>query len=77
MLAEYPAAREIIWCQEEPQNQGAWYQIRHRLQEGLGPDEQLFYAGRAGAAAPASGIFQRHVQEQQALVDTALRASAS
>jgi 2-oxoglutarate dehydrogenase E1 component len=77
VLAEYPAAREIIWCQEEPQNQGAWYQIRHRLQEGLGSDEQLFYAGRAGAAAPASGIFQRHVQEQQALVDTALRASAS
>ena len=49
----------------------------HRLQEGLGPDKQLFYAGRAGAAAPASGIVQRHVQEQQALVDTALRASAS
>ena len=77
VLTEYPAAREIIWCQEEPQNQGAWYQIRHRLQEGRSPEERLFYAGRAGAAAPASGIFQRHVQQQQALVETALRASAS
>jgi 2-oxoglutarate dehydrogenase E1 component len=77
VLNEYSAAREIIWCQEEPQNQGAWYQIRHRLQTGLGPDDRLFYAGRPGAAAPASGIFQRHVQQQQALVETALRASAS
>jgi 2-oxoglutarate dehydrogenase E1 component len=75
ILAEYPAASDIIWCQEEPQNQGAWYQIRHRLQEGLASNRQLFYAGRAGAAAPASGIFQRHVQEQQALVETALRAT--
>lgn len=77
VLVEYSAAREIIWCQEEPQNQGAWYQIRHRLQEGIGRDSGLFYAGRPGAAAPASGIFQRHVQQQQALVETALRASAS
>ncbi|MDH3511571.1 MAG: 2-oxoglutarate dehydrogenase E1 component, partial [Gammaproteobacteria bacterium] len=77
VLNEYSAAREIIWCQEEPQNQGAWYQIRHRLQTGLGQDDRLFYAGRPGAAAPASGIFQRHVQQQQALVETALRASAS
>ena len=76
VLAEYSAASDIIWCQEEPQNQGAWYQIRHRLQEGIGQDSRLFYAGRAGAAAPASGIFQRHVQQQQALVETALRASA-
>jgi 2-oxoglutarate dehydrogenase E1 component len=76
VLAEYTAAQDIIWCQEEPQNQGAWYQIRHRLQEGIGSGRSLFYAGRAGAAAPASGIFQQHVQQQQALVETALRASA-
>ena len=74
VLAEYSAASDIVWCQEEPQNQGAWYQIRHRLRNGIGPDSRLFYAGRAGAAAPASGIFQRHVQQQQALVESALRA---
>ena len=45
-LARYPNAKEIVWCQEEPQNQGAWYQIRHRLQEALRDDHELFYAGR-------------------------------
>ena len=71
-LAPYPRATEIIWCQEEPQNQGAWYQIRHRLQEPLRDDQSLYYAGRAGAAAPASGIFKVHLQQQQALVEAAL-----
>jgi 2-oxoglutarate dehydrogenase E1 component len=73
-LAKYPAAREIVWCQEEPQNQGAWYQIRHQLQRPLQEGQQVFYAGRRGAAAPAPGIFQLHVQQQQTLVETALSA---
>ncbi len=74
-LALYPAAKEIVWCQEEPQNQGAWYQIRHRLQEPLAAGQELFYAGRAAAAAPAPGVFQVHVYQQQMLVDTALGVS--
>ena len=53
-------------------NQGAWYQIKHRLQEPLRDHQQLYYAGRAGAAAPASGIFKVHLQQQQALVEAAL-----
>ena len=57
VLAKYPNAREVVWCQEEPQNQGAWYQIRHRLQTLVGKRE-LLYAGRAPAAAPATGITQ-------------------
>mgnify|MGYP001114648782 CR=1 FL=1 len=73
-IAAYPAAHEIVWCQEEPQNQGAWYQIRHQLQRPLPEGEEVFYAGRAGAAAPAPGIFQLHVQQQQALVEAALSA---
>jgi len=77
LLAGYQQATEIVWCQEEPQNQGAWYQIRHRLQEALGDGHQLLYAGRPGAAAPASGIFQLHVQQQQALVEEALGMSAA
>jgi 2-oxoglutarate dehydrogenase E1 component len=72
VLASYPNADEIIWCQEEPQNQGAWYQIRHRLQEPLQDSQQLYYSGRAGAAAPASGVYKLHVQQQQALVHAAL-----
>ena len=71
-IASYSNAKEIVWCQEEPQNQGAWYQIRHRLQEPLVDDQQLYYAGRPSAAAPASGVFKLHLQQQQALVEAAL-----
>ena len=77
ILRKYSNAREVVWCQEEPQNQGAWYQIRHRLQEGLSPDHQLLYAGRAPAAAPATGIFKMHVEQQQGLVDAALRSTST
>lgn len=72
VLDRYPAVREVVWCQEEPQNQGAWYQIRHRLQEPLGRAQELYYAGRPAAAAPAPGVFQLHVYQQQVLVNTAL-----
>jgi 2-oxoglutarate dehydrogenase E1 component len=77
VIAQFKHAREIVWCQEEPQNQGAWYQIRHRLMESLSNEHQLFYAGRLGAAAPASGIFQLHVRQQQALVEAALKLDSS
>jgi len=76
-IDKYPHAREIVWCQEEPQNQGAWYQIRHRLQNPLTDSRQLFYAGRENAAAPASGIFKLHLQQQQALVEAALGIKTS
>ncbi len=72
VIGSYPQAQDIVWCQEEPQNQGAWYQVRHRLQEPLGNEQQLYYAGRPGAAAPASGVFKLHLQQQQALVEAAL-----
>jgi 2-oxoglutarate dehydrogenase E1 component len=68
----YGHVEEVIWCQEEPLNQGAWYQIKHRLQEPLSAHQQLYYAGRPGAAAPASGVFKVHLQQQQALVEAAL-----
>jgi 2-oxoglutarate dehydrogenase E1 component len=71
-LERYAHVKDIIWCQEEPQNQGAWYQIRHRLQEAMGDEQQLYYAGRSSAAAPASGIFKVHLQQQQALLEAAL-----
>jgi 2-oxoglutarate dehydrogenase E1 component len=71
-LGRYPAAREIVWCQEEPCNQGAWYQIQHQLREALRADQRLDYAGRAASAAPATGHYQRHVEEQRTLVREAL-----
>jgi 2-oxoglutarate dehydrogenase E1 component len=74
VLAKYPNAREVVWCQEEPQNQGAWYQIRHRLQALVGKRE-LLYAGRPPAAAPATGITKIHEQEQRGLIEAALSAT--
>jgi 2-oxoglutarate dehydrogenase E1 component len=73
VLQKYSNAREIVWCQEEPQNQGSWYQIRHRLQSKLGENHELLYAGRAGAAAPATGIAALHEQQQRNLVAAALQ----
>jgi 2-oxoglutarate dehydrogenase E1 component len=73
ILRKYENAREIVWCQEEPQNQGGWYQIRHRLQAPLGPKDELLYAGRGGAAAPATGISALHEQQQKNLVTAALQ----
>jgi len=75
VLRRYPNAKEVVWCQEEPQNQGAWYQIRHRLQEPLSPKQELLYAGRAPAAAPAAGIFQLHAMQQTGIVAAAIKAT--
>jgi 2-oxoglutarate dehydrogenase E1 component len=73
ILRKYSNAYEIVWCQEEPQNQGGWYQIRHRLQSKLSERHELLYAGRAGAAAPATGISALHEQQQKNLVTAALQ----
>jgi len=77
ILNRYPNAREVVWCQEEPQNQGAWYQIRHRLQELALGRRPVLYAGRAPAAAPATGIGKIHEIEQQGLVSAALHSTAT
>jgi len=77
VLARYKNAHEVVWCQEEPENQGAWYQIRHRLQEPLGRKYTVSYAGRAASAAPAVGYYTLHGQQQRELVASALGASAA
>ena len=75
LLARYPKAREVVWCQEEPQNQGAWYQIRHQLERPIAGKRELLYSGRAPAAAPATGIAKVHEAEQAAIVRAALSAT--
>src|SRR6202166_1192814 len=75
ILRKYANAHEVVWCQEEPQNQGSWYQIRHRLQLPLSAKHELLYAGRAGAAAPATGIAALHEQQQKNLVTAALQGT--
>ena len=72
ILSRYPAAEEVVWCQEEPKNQGAWYQIRHHLQSCLGPGHVLRYVGRARSPSPATGYYAVHVAEQTKLVEEAL-----
>jgi 2-oxoglutarate dehydrogenase E1 component len=70
------ARADVVWCQEEPQNQGAWYQIRHHLQHCLAKGQELHYAGRDRSPSPAVGHMADHVREQQQLVADALTAPA-
>lgn len=74
-LKRYPNA-EVVWCQEEPANQGAWHFVDRRIEAALTAAKHKAgrprYVGRPEAAAPATGLAKRHAVEQAALVDTAL-----
>ncbi len=72
VLDQYPNAKDIVWCQEEPENQGALYQIRHRLEAPLSPQHQFLYACRHRAASTAVGYHKVHVQQQEQVVEAAL-----
>ena len=74
LLSAYNQAQEIVWCQEEPRNQGAWYQIQHHLRVLTGPAQSLGYAGRAPSASTACGYPKLHQEQQRALVEHALSA---
>ena len=71
-LARFKAATDVVWCQEEPQNQGAWYQIRHHLTHCMQDGQSLHYAGRSRSPSPAAGHLADHVAEQVKLVADAL-----
>lgn len=72
VLAGFSQAKQIVWVQEEPRNQGAWYQIRHRLEYQLQPGQTLSYAGRDSSASPAVGYLSKHVAQLKAFVNDAL-----
>jgi len=72
MIASYPNAKTIVWCQEEPQNQGAWDQIKHRFSRLHKSGRQIYFVGRQSAAAPATGFHQVHKEEQETLIDDAM-----
>ncbi|NKI34146.1 2-oxoglutarate dehydrogenase E1 component [Wenzhouxiangella sp. XN79A] len=72
IIERYKKAEQVIWCQEEPMNQGAWFQIRHHLQACVRDDQSLDYAGRSPSASPAVGYYQVHVEQQEKLVRDAL-----
>lgn len=71
-LLPYKNVKGIVWCQEEPQNQGAWYGIKHTIESCLTSGQQLTYAGRSASASPATGYTSLHLDQQQALVQEAL-----
>uniref|UniRef100_UPI0035B0AC89 2-oxoglutarate dehydrogenase E1 component n=1 Tax=Hylemonella sp. TaxID=2066020 RepID=UPI0035B0AC89 len=70
-LKKYPNATDIVWCQDEPQNQGAWFFIQHNIHENMLDGQKLGYAGRAASASPAVGYAHLHQDQQKALVEAA------
>jgi len=70
-LRKFPNASEILWCQDEPQNQGAWFFIQHNIHENMVEGQKLGYSGRAASASPAVGYSHLHQEQQKALVEGA------
>jgi 2-oxoglutarate dehydrogenase E1 component len=72
-IAAYPNATEVLWCQEEPGNQGAWHRIQHYLLRHLRKGMRLDYALRPSSAAPAAGYLAIHQEQQKAVIEAAFR----
>jgi 2-oxoglutarate dehydrogenase E1 component len=70
-LKRFPNATEIVWCQDEPQNQGAWFFVQHYIHENMLDGQKLGYAGRGASASPAVGYAHLHQEQQKALLDQA------
>ena len=76
-LGAYPRLREVVWCQDEPKNQGAWYYIEHRIRKVLKANQTLRYAGRPASASTAAGYHDLHVQQQKQLLEAAFGLSVT
>jgi 2-oxoglutarate dehydrogenase E1 component len=76
-LAKFPHAKEIVWCQEEPQNQGAWYRLRAYFRADAGPTQVVSYAGRPVSASPAVGYMSKHLAQQKQLIEDAFAPKMS
>ena len=70
-LRKYPKATEVVWVQDEPQNQGPWYYVQHHLYENMSSGQKLGYAGRVASASPAVGYLAKHQEQQKALIEQA------
>ena len=70
-MKRYPNATEVVWCQDEPQNQGAWFFVQHYIHENMLDGQKLGYAGRPASASPAVGYSHLHQEQQKALIDQA------
>jgi 2-oxoglutarate dehydrogenase E1 component len=72
-IAAYPKATEVVWCQEEPGNQGAWHRIQHYLTRHMRKGMRLEYALRPSSASPAAGYLATHTEQQKAVIEAAFR----
>ena len=70
-LKKYPNAADVVWCQDEPQNQGAWFFVQHYIHENMSEGQKLGYSGRAASASPAAGYAHLHQEQQKTLVEGA------
>jgi 2-oxoglutarate dehydrogenase E1 component len=70
-MKKYPNAADVVWCQDEPQNQGAWFFVQHQIHENMLEGQKLGYAGRAASASPAVGYAHLHQEQQKALLEQA------
>jgi len=70
-LKKYPNATDLVWCQDEPQNQGAWFFVQHYIHENMQDGQRLGYAGRPASASPAVGYAHLHQEQQKTLLDQA------
>ena len=70
-IRKYPNATDIVWCQDEPQNQGAWFFVQHYIHENMLDGQKLGYAGRAASASPAVGYAHLHQEQQKQLIEAA------
>ncbi len=71
-IAQYSNVEDFVWCQEEPQNQGAWYSSQHNFRAAIPKGVDLKYAGRPASASPAVGYMSVHLKQQKALISDAL-----
>jgi len=76
-VAKYASAKEVVWCQEEPQNQGAWYRLNYYLRADIDASKALYYAGRPVSASPAVGYAAKHLAEQKTLIEDAFAPKLS
>jgi 2-oxoglutarate dehydrogenase E1 component len=76
-VAKYANAKEVVWCQEEPQNQGAWYRLNYYLRADIDASKALYYAGRPVSASPAVGYAAKHLAEQKQLIEDAFAPQLS
>ncbi|MEJ2043228.1 MAG: 2-oxoglutarate dehydrogenase E1 component [Reinekea sp.] len=75
VMRQYKKLKDVVWCQEEPMNQGAWYSSQHhmrRVLHSVGENLYLHYAGREASASPAAGYMSLHIEQLEKFLNDAI-----